>query len=155
MFFPLMNLCQQSTPRDNTPSPKNVYDVDESRMVAPGKENAGRLEAVHMETGKTVWIWENYAVLYAPTMITAGRLLFNGGVDRYFRAHDQETGKVLWRTRLPAQVQGHPISYAVGGRQYIAVSAGGGAGPNNLRPTPGIDAITGSNALFVFALAEE
>ena len=45
---------------------------------------------------------------------------------------------MLFRTRLPGSVQGFPITYAVGGRQYLAAPVGGGR----------------SNAVYVFALPE-
>ena len=46
--------------------------------------------------------------------------------DRYFSAVDVKTGKVLWKTRLGTSVQGYPISFAIGGRQYIVVAVSGG-----------------------------
>ena len=58
--------------------------------------------------------------------------------------------------RLGSQAQGHAITYAVDGRQYVAIPAGGGGGVANLVATPGNwDAITGSNMLYVFALPEQ
>ena len=52
--------------------------------------------------------------------------MFGGDWDRNFYAYDARTGKVLWKTRLPTSAQGFPISYAVNGRQYVAVPAGTG-----------------------------
>jgi len=48
------------------------------------------------------------------------------GVDRYFRAQDVGAGEVLWVTRLGRSGHGFPISYAAGGRQYVAVPTGVG-----------------------------
>src|SRR5690606_15149898 len=42
-----------------------------------------------------------------------------------FRAYDQETGEILWEVNLGAPVNGYPITYAVDGQQYVAVSTGG------------------------------
>ena len=42
--------------------------------------------------------------------------------------HDAATGKILFQTRLPTSVQGFPITYAVNGRQYLAVPVGTGGG---------------------------
>ena len=44
------------------------------------------------------------------------------------KAFDVATGAVLWQTRLGTAVQGFPISYAVDGKQYIAVPTAWGAG---------------------------
>ena len=47
--------------------------------------------------------------------------------DPYLRAYDVNTGKVLWRARLPAGVGGTPMTYVSPktGKQYVAVSASG------------------------------
>ena len=60
---------------------------------------------------------------------TAGGLTFIGAtIDRRFRAIATATGKVLWETELPAGAKATPMTYAVEGRQYIAISAGGDGG---------------------------
>ena len=46
---------------------------------------------------------------------------------RYFRAFDAASGEELWRIRTNSGVVGVPTSYAVDGRQYIAVQSGWGA----------------------------
>ena len=65
---------------------------------------------------------------------------------------DQNSGAVLWEVDLGSAVTGHPITYAVDGKQYVAVSTGISVvteGTNNLTPelSPGSD-----KTLFVFAL---
>jgi alcohol dehydrogenase (cytochrome c) len=57
---------------------------------------------------------------------TAGGVVFAGDLDRNFRAFDVKTGKVLWETRLNDASSAVPISYAVNGKQYIAIVAGRG-----------------------------
>lgn len=62
-------------------------------------------------------------------MITAGGLIFIGATaDGYLRAVDEATGRVLWKARLPAGGQATPMSYAVNGKQYVAIAAGGHSG---------------------------
>lgn len=62
-------------------------------------------------------------------MVTRGGLVFIGATaDDYLRAIDESNGKVLWRSRLPAGGQATPMSYAVNGRQYIVIAAGGHGG---------------------------
>jgi len=59
----------------------------------------------------------------------------------------------LWQTRLASQVVGAPITFAVNGRQYIAITAGGGTiAGTQLAPTPEADTASGANAVYVFAL---
>lgn len=57
---------------------------------------------------------------------TAGGLLFVGGaMDNRIRAFHSQTGQVLWSAELPAGGQATPMTYAVGGRQYVVIAAGG------------------------------
>jgi len=59
-------------------------------------------------------------------IVTRGGVVFMGATaDNYLRAIDESTGRVLWRARLPAGGQATPMTYAVGGRQYVLISAGG------------------------------
>ena len=55
---------------------------------------------------------------------TAGGLIFGGDTNGRFRAFDQETGKVLWEVNLGSPISGYPVSFAVDGKQYVAVSTG-------------------------------
>jgi quinoprotein glucose dehydrogenase len=58
--------------------------------------------------------------------ITAGGLIFiTAAMDSYLRALDVETGKELWKTRLPATSAATPMTYMWQGRQYVVVAAGG------------------------------
>src|SRR3546814_16524292 len=57
-------------------------------------------------------------------LATAGGLTFIGDADRYFRAFDSQTGKMIWETRLGTSSVGFPITYELAGKQYIAVPAG-------------------------------
>ena len=57
---------------------------------------------------------------------TGGGLVFGGDVNGRFRALDHETGEILWEINLGSSVTGFPITYAVDGRQYVAVSTGSG-----------------------------
>jgi glucose dehydrogenase len=52
-------------------------------------------------------------------------VVFTGTKDKQFLAFDAKSGKQLWRFQANGGVNGPPISYAVNGRQYVAVPAGG------------------------------
>ena len=54
----------------------------------------------------------------------AGGLVFGGDANGRFRAFDDRTGKVLWETNLGSPVSGYPITFAVDGKQYVAVTTG-------------------------------
>ncbi|HEX4274846.1 MAG TPA: hypothetical protein VHZ74_05800, partial [Bryobacteraceae bacterium] len=56
----------------------------------------------------------------------AGNLLFFGDLAQHLRALDQDTGKVLWDEVLPGPIANSTITYAIDGRQYVAVYTGDG-----------------------------
>ena len=88
-------------------------------------------------------------------LTTAGGLAFAGDLDRRFRAFDVETGDELWRARLGTSVQGFPVTFRAGGRQYVAVSTGLGGGSPRLAPrmlAGDVRHPRSGNALYVFAL---
>jgi alcohol dehydrogenase (cytochrome c) len=154
MYVQLANVCIDSTARaDRGPQPEFVYNTTNVGKFSSGKDRVGRIDAISVETGRTVWSWETRVSNYAPILATAGGLLFNGSMDRYLRALDADKGTVLWQTRLASQVVGAPIAFAVNGRQYIAITAGGGTiAGTQLQPTPEADTASGANAVYVFAL---
>jgi quinoprotein glucose dehydrogenase len=60
-------------------------------------------------------------------MLTAGGVTFVAATfDHFLRAFDTETGRELWRGSLPAGGRATPMTYSVGGRQYIIICVGGG-----------------------------
>ena len=139
MYVQLQNLCANTSVRaDNIPSlPHDQYNTQGAAKISDGHDKIGRIDAISVETGKTLWSWETPASNYSPILATASGLLFNGGMDRYLRALDQTDGKVLWETRLGSQVFGTPVTFSVGGRQFIAVAAGGGFNGSSVCHLPG------------------
>jgi quinoprotein glucose dehydrogenase len=102
----------------------------------------GTLTAIDMATGKQRWqVPFGQAIRAgilvpeslgwgAPNaggpMLTGGGLLFVGAtVDSKFRAFDTDTGKKLWETSLPVPGMAVPMTYEVGGRQFVVIAAGG------------------------------
>jgi alcohol dehydrogenase (cytochrome c) len=118
--------------------------------------NYGRMIAIDLKTRRIVWANQYRAGQSAAAVATAGGVVFQGGRDRWFRALDSATGRQLWQTRLTASPSTFPITYAVDGRQYVAVIAGTGT-PLDLFSkgyTPEIPQPQGSKTLMVFALPE-
>jgi glucose dehydrogenase len=64
-------------------------------------------------------------------VVTAGGLIFAATNDKKLRAYDEDTGKQLWETTLPAAAEGVPAIYEIGGREYIAICASAGGGPGS------------------------
>jgi alcohol dehydrogenase (cytochrome c) len=53
-------------------------------------------------------------------------LVFTGNQSGYALAFDDTTGELLWKFQTGSTVRGQPVTYKVGGRQYVAIPSGGG-----------------------------
>ncbi len=157
MYYPLRNQCARMLVTGDTDSPRAqamqqqvaIYNLAADHIQAPGEENLGTVYAIDAVTGETKWLFETPGSTYS-VVATGGGLIFGGDSTGAFRAHDHETGKVLWEVNLGAPPLGYPISWAVDGRQYVAVSTGEGS----LRHTPEGAARARGSILYVFALPE-
>ena len=91
----------------------------------------------------------------ASALATAGGIVFGGTSDRQFFALDNKTGELLWQTRLNGDISGAPVTFEVGGKQYVAVGAGGNiAQTTTLGPLTKVDIPSGTGVIWVFALPE-
>lgn len=127
LYLPLVEACMDLVPvaqGERGSLSSGVRWTVRPRPESDGKY--GRLQALNLETKKTVWVERQRAPLTTGTLATAGGLVFVGGLDRMFQAYDAATGAVLWKTRLNDVPSSAPISFAANGREYIAIVAGPG-----------------------------
>jgi alcohol dehydrogenase (cytochrome c) len=151
MFYPLQNVCMTAKTTTDKRDPQLVYGLNMPPMIAPGTDKVGSIWAISAETGKTLWKFEQRAGTMS-LVATAGGLVFGGDVNGKFRAFDDRTGKVLWEQSLGAPVVGFPVTFAVDGKQYVAVTTGASlVSTTELRLTPELKP-SSSGQLFVFAL---
>jgi len=152
MYFPLQNTCMVAVVTIDKPQPeKSLYGISNKSRITDGENTVGVVLAISAETGQTVWKHDQRAGALS-LVATGGGLIFGGDAVGFFRAYDDKTGKVLWEVNLGSAVSGYPITYAVDGKQYVAVSTGPSlvaSGVANLTPEfkPGT-----SSQMFVFAL---
>jgi alcohol dehydrogenase (cytochrome c) len=112
------------------------------RIVQPGlhinrrlpDDGYGAVLAVDPKTGERKWEFKMTDVTDSGILSTASDLVFSGGREGYFFALDAKSGAMLWKGSVGGAVSAGPMTYSVGGRQYVAVAAG--------------------NALFAFALRQ-
>ena len=90
-------------------------------------KRAGTLSAINPADGKIQWQLKTSLPMMSGALATAGGLVFAGESNGDFIALDARSGKRLWRFATGAGVNAPAITYRVGGRQYVAVAAGGHA----------------------------
>jgi glucose dehydrogenase len=98
----------------------------------------GKIKKYDVLTGKSVWEIPDPYPNWSGTMNTDGGLMFYGSLGGDFRAVDRKSGKVLWSRKLGSGIIGNPITYKVGGKQYVGVYSGIG-GWIGLPVTAGLD----------------
>ena len=159
-YIPLTLNCQRS-----------IYSDVEWREGGGGNGMVGRRNFLHPDSGgnlgefvamdvsgEILWSHRQRTPYISAALTTAGGVVFVGTFDRQAYAYDVKTGEQLWEIRLPTSVQGFPITYAVNGKQYVAIPTGIGGGSWTTIPrelTPEVRRPNAGNGLFVFALPDE
>ncbi len=145
VYVPLGDTCVE---------PKPGGPQWQKNPTAETRGKYGIIQAIDLETRRVVWTSREVPPPVSAALATGGGLVFNGDADRWFKAYDDRTGRILWRTRLDNVPTSAPITYSVNGVQYVAVSTTGGnlqsrdvAAVANLATSP-----NDSATLFVFAL---
>ena len=153
MYYPLRNMCQRLLATSSPDASHRIYALAVRHELAPGTDQLGAVYAISAETGETTWLYQQRAATLS-LLATGGQLVLGGDANGRFRAFDDMTGEVLWEINLGSPVSGFPITFAVDGRQYVAVGTGGAATtPSFLQLTPELRPSNGNN-LFVFALPD-
>ncbi len=151
LYIPYHDDCAEKT--GNMGSPNGALSKLGHRPGADPNKFFG-IGKVNVSTGKITRFYESRIGSNGALLTTAGNLLFSGDLNRRFRAFDADSGKVLWETIVGGIIQNSTITYAVNGKQYVAVLTGDGvshtSGP--LGMTPDIKPPRGHNAIYVFAL---
>ena len=85
----------------------------------------GAIRALDPDSGDTRW---NFPIQdgssAAGVLATGGGLVFAAGADGNLMALEAASGKSLWRYQTGARIRSSPMSYAVGGKQYVAIASG-------------------------------
>ncbi len=121
-----INLEQEMTYTVNSsPYPDGKLWLGGAFTNVPGGVQSGNVTAVDYNTGKIKWQAKTPQPMIGGVLATAGGVVFAGEANGQFKAYDATSGKVLWQFQAGAGVNAPPSSYAVDGRQYVVVGAGG------------------------------
>ena len=161
LFIPITLNCELATfgPVEQVLGGGGTGPVRRINTPHPDAGDAlGEILAVSIPDGNVIWRYRSRPTVNTATLTTAGGLVFAGDFDRHFYAIDSQTGEKLWQTRVNTSAQGFPISYAVDGKQYIALPAAtSGASWASMLPrdlSPEIKRPRNGNSIHIFALPD-
>jgi alcohol dehydrogenase (cytochrome c) len=127
LYVPLVESCMDLIPvktGERYSLSSSVRWAVRPRLDSDGKY--GRIMAIELGSHNVIWSQRQRVPITTGVLATAGGLLFEGSMDRWFRARDDSSGEVLWDIRLNDVPNSAPISYTADGKQYVAVVVGNG-----------------------------
>ena len=126
VYFMALEECETffSQPTQEFREGKEYYSTGVKRIA--GETPQKMLVAYSLETGSVAWKYPQTGRGHSSggTMTTAGGLLFFGDDAGSLEAVDAQTGKPLWHFNTGQDMSASPMSYAVAGKQYVAIAAG-------------------------------
>lgn len=149
LYVPYIDNCLDMT------APGNGSRGQRKGVPRPGGDPNGLtgIGKINLATGEITRFNIGRAPSDGAMLTTAGDLVFMGDMNRRFRAFDAYTGKQLWETVVGGAVSVSTITYAVNGKQYVAILTGNGLLDGSLlSETPELKPPRGNNAVYAFAL---
>ncbi|MGH9838869.1 MAG: PQQ-dependent dehydrogenase, methanol/ethanol family [Blastocatellia bacterium] len=144
-----------------TPIPQEAREgrgfVAGAITAAPPPNGAphGHIDAFDPVTGAKKWTVKMKYPLTSSLLATGGDLVFTADIEGHFLAYDAQTGEKLYSFNTGSGTRGSPVTYAINGRQYIAVPSGlGSIFTSGLSLWPEARNFQNGSTLFVFALPE-
>lgn len=127
VYLPGMEMCNKYSLAKEISYKRGALYIGADFTAYSPEDQAGVVRAIDPASQQTVWEWWTKAPIQAGgTVATAGGVVFVGTQDGMLIGLDARTGKAVWEFSLGAPVTGPPITFAVGGKQYVAVVTGGG-----------------------------
>jgi PQQ-dependent dehydrogenase (methanol/ethanol family) len=154
-YIPVNNMCMDMQAK-KVVYHRGIFYLGNDFSFHPGQGGwLGQLLAYNPMTQKPVWTVDRPLPWNGGTMTTAGNLVFQGDIEGEFHAYDAQSGKELWSMRLGSGIIAAPVTFAVGGKQYVAILAGRPQTMPSFMGAVGkqiIDATAQGGTLFVFGL---
>jgi alcohol dehydrogenase (cytochrome c) len=150
-----LEVCSHITPqRQEAKEGESFWGGLREEMLNPNA--APHIAAFDPLTGKKEWSFPTKFFNVSSLLTTAGNLVFGGDLEGNAFALDAQTGQKLWSFNTGSRIASAPVSYSIGGRQYIAIASGGGslleARADRYWPEAKTEVGQEASTLFVFAL---
>ena len=175
VYCPTNNWCMEDEPQQRTHTNQGTVYVFANVYMYPEKPGVtGKFKKFDVLTGKTDWEIPDPYPNWGGALVTDGGLVFYGSLNGDFRAVDRNSGKVLWSRKLGSGIVGNPMTYKVGGKQYVAVFSGiggwiglpvaagldlndkfGAIGATAMAKTAQLDKIPQGGTLYTFRLSSD
>jgi lanthanide-dependent methanol dehydrogenase len=175
VYCPTNNWCMEDEPQQRTHTNQGTVYVFANVYMYPEKPGVtGKFKKFDVLTGKTAWEIPDPYPNWGGALVTDGGLVFYGSLNGDFRAVDRSSGKVLWSRKLGSGIVGNPMTYKVGGKQYVAVFSGiggwiglpvaagldlndkfGAIGATAMAKTAQLDKIPQGGTLYTFRLSSD
>ena len=125
VYFMALELCQTYFFKPQTFQEGHEYYSTGVKHI-PNETSQKALVAFNLDTNSIAWKYPQAGSGHssAGTMTTAGGLVFFGDDSGSFEAVDARTGMALWHFNMGQGVSASPMSYAIAGKQYVAIAAG-------------------------------
>jgi alcohol dehydrogenase (cytochrome c) len=147
LYVPAVDWCTTFTAFDEVRYIPGKGYMGGTVDLDPAERSQGWITAIDASTGAVKWKYRSRRPMVAAVTTTAGNLLLAGELSGDFLALDARTGRVLYRFNTGGSMGGGIVTYAAGGKQYIAVASGS---PSNFW----VDRYPGAPTMVVFALPE-
>jgi len=175
VYCPTNNWCMEDEPQQRTHTNQGTVYVFANVYMYPEKPGVtGKFKKFDVLTGKTEWEIPDPYPNWGGALVTDGGLVFYGSLNGDFRAVDRNSGKVLWSRKLGSGIVGNPMTYKVGGKQYVGVFSGiggwiglpvaagldlndkfGAIGATAMAKTAQLDKIPQGGTLYTFRLSSD
>lgn len=126
LYLPLANMCNDYKVVEQEPTPGEDFGRGRftARHAPDSKGNVGRVEAIDITTGRSLWKHERRPIISSGLLTTDGGLVIGGDSSRRVVGLHAKTGEVLWEMPLSAAIGGFPMTYMIDGKQYLAIPVG-------------------------------
>jgi PQQ-dependent dehydrogenase (methanol/ethanol family) len=126
LYLPTVEICMKYGYVKEIKYTRGLAYVGVSWDAVVKDENTGAIRAYNPNTGDMVWEYPSREpMIHSGLLSSGGGLLFFQTLDGKFKALDAKTGKLLYEFNSGLLASAAPVSYAVNGKQYVAVVAGG------------------------------